>query len=236
MGQPTIYKPSVYNGNGIYKNGAGGGGGGSVNGFVIKNLWQIRATCDIDGLAFTPKGGNMWSACISFSSRTKYNLNELSKIDIQLDALCSWWNPDSQILSYGSENSSYNTGRLFGLKIITSDGKKIIQLRIADSASSFYTAYSQEIDVTLRHVYRVTLDFATKEICLYLDGDIIHRQFITNYFTSFWCPGFATENYVISDANPPGSYIEQANNTNKTLYLNNTYLKINDELIFGMEQ
>lgn len=26
MVQPTIYKPSVYNGNGIYKNGAGGGG------------------------------------------------------------------------------------------------------------------------------------------------------------------------------------------------------------------
>ena len=28
MGEPTIYKPSIYKGNGIYKNGANGGGGG----------------------------------------------------------------------------------------------------------------------------------------------------------------------------------------------------------------
>ena len=27
MGEPTIYKPSIYKGNGIYKNGGGGGGG-----------------------------------------------------------------------------------------------------------------------------------------------------------------------------------------------------------------
>lgn len=29
--EPTIYKPSIYNGAGIYKNGAGGGGGGGVS-------------------------------------------------------------------------------------------------------------------------------------------------------------------------------------------------------------
>lgn len=28
MGEPTIYKPSIYNGAGIYNNGGGGGGGG----------------------------------------------------------------------------------------------------------------------------------------------------------------------------------------------------------------
>lgn len=34
--EPTIYKPSIYKGAGIYKNGAGGGGGGgSINGFEI---------------------------------------------------------------------------------------------------------------------------------------------------------------------------------------------------------
>lgn len=34
MGQPTIYKPSVYNGNGIYKNGAGGGGGDEIRNLI----------------------------------------------------------------------------------------------------------------------------------------------------------------------------------------------------------
>lgn len=28
MGEPTIYKPSIYNGAGVYNNGGGGGGGG----------------------------------------------------------------------------------------------------------------------------------------------------------------------------------------------------------------
>ena len=31
MSEPTIYKPSIYKGTGIYKTGAGGGGGGGVN-------------------------------------------------------------------------------------------------------------------------------------------------------------------------------------------------------------
>lgn len=232
--EPTIYKPSIYKGAGIYKTGAGGGGG--VNGFVIKNLWQIRACCNIDGFAFTPKG-QQWASTISWSSRTKYNLNELSKIDIQLDALASWWNPDSVVFSYGSESSNYNTGRLFLMKIIE-ETVRVKELRcfVASSSSSWSMVHSQNIDVTKRHVFRVTLDFSKNEICFYLDGDIIHRQFITNYFTAFWCPGFATENYVIGETYPPSSYIEAANNTNKTLYLDNTYLKINDELIFGMEQ
>lgn len=30
MSEPTIYKPSIYNGNGVYKNGASGGGGGDL--------------------------------------------------------------------------------------------------------------------------------------------------------------------------------------------------------------
>lgn len=45
MGQPTIYKPSVYNGNGIYNNGAGGGGGGNVERF-FNNFLQSAGTPD----------------------------------------------------------------------------------------------------------------------------------------------------------------------------------------------
>lgn len=42
MGQPTIYKPSIYNGNGIYKNGAGGGGGGGGGGILPSGYNQIE--------------------------------------------------------------------------------------------------------------------------------------------------------------------------------------------------
>ena len=33
--QPTIYKPSIYNGNGIYKNGASGGGGENIDDYLL---------------------------------------------------------------------------------------------------------------------------------------------------------------------------------------------------------
>lgn len=35
--QPSIYKPSIYNGNGVYKNGASGGGGGGGGGTFVIN-------------------------------------------------------------------------------------------------------------------------------------------------------------------------------------------------------
>ena len=41
--EPTIYKPSIYNGNGIYKNGATGGGGGGVEGVeILGNLYKTK--------------------------------------------------------------------------------------------------------------------------------------------------------------------------------------------------
>ena len=36
--KPTIYKPSIYKGAGIYKTGAEGGGGGSVGGITTKMI------------------------------------------------------------------------------------------------------------------------------------------------------------------------------------------------------
>lgn len=36
MGEPTIYKPSIYKGNGIYKNGASGGGG--ISSIKVDNI------------------------------------------------------------------------------------------------------------------------------------------------------------------------------------------------------
>ena len=39
MGEPTIYKPSIYKGDGIYKNGAGGGGGGGGNATQYSSIY-----------------------------------------------------------------------------------------------------------------------------------------------------------------------------------------------------
>jgi uncharacterized protein (TIGR02145 family) len=46
MGQPTIYKPSIYKGNGIYKNGGAGGGGGGVP--YLKNIMPTTGVKVVD--------------------------------------------------------------------------------------------------------------------------------------------------------------------------------------------
>lgn len=35
MGEPTIYNPCIYNGNGVYKNGAAGGGGTVTDEYIV---------------------------------------------------------------------------------------------------------------------------------------------------------------------------------------------------------
>lgn len=42
MSEPTIYKPSIYNGNGVYKNGASGGGGGGGGVEILGNLYKTK--------------------------------------------------------------------------------------------------------------------------------------------------------------------------------------------------
>ena len=50
MGEPTIYKPSIYNGNGIYKNGASGGGGIAIPGNIKLYSALVRvSTSPYDG-------------------------------------------------------------------------------------------------------------------------------------------------------------------------------------------
>lgn len=54
MVQPTIYKPSVYNGNGIYKNGAGGGGGGGIvlpDNIKLLSALQYDNNSNTDGMS-----------------------------------------------------------------------------------------------------------------------------------------------------------------------------------------
>lgn len=61
MGEPTIYKPSIYKGNGIYKNGAGGGGGGG--GILPEGYTQIEKVTIGDNdyyLNFNKNGSNSY--------------------------------------------------------------------------------------------------------------------------------------------------------------------------------
>lgn len=50
MGEPTIYKPSIYNGAGIYKNGAAGGGGGGdlPAGYTRANYARSSGSVSLD--------------------------------------------------------------------------------------------------------------------------------------------------------------------------------------------
>lgn len=64
MTEPTIYKPSIYNGNGVYNNGAGGGGGGGnykeYSQIIASQQDYFNFSIDLTNLYLTNKGKNFY--------------------------------------------------------------------------------------------------------------------------------------------------------------------------------
>lgn len=82
--EPTIYKPSIYNGESIYNTGAGGGGGGGG----VEILGTLYKTKDIGPYTFTLNC--LWSSyqsnlnCKAGSSTLFYRAGEVSSLNSAL--------------------------------------------------------------------------------------------------------------------------------------------------------
>ena len=91
MGQPTIYKPSVYNGNGIYNNGAGSGGGGykPQGTYNFSNLENLTNTgsATVDKLTVGPNIYSMVKNANDFKVFLLNNIFEFSKITLKFKRL-----------------------------------------------------------------------------------------------------------------------------------------------------
>lgn len=96
MGEPTIYKPSIYNGNGVYKNGASGGGGGGLKPGQIVVGNQVLDTIEINGLIWCKENLKIILDGIAYQPGDKWYLN----------AACKWYNNDPTTYGIYGQNRS----------------------------------------------------------------------------------------------------------------------------------
>ena len=90
---PTIYKPSIYNGNGVYKNGAGGGGAGTFpinQKFVKKRILDKFYDCvEISDKVFFPIRN------LTFKDENIFFVENVSDINLN-NSQAAFWGCDSQ--------------------------------------------------------------------------------------------------------------------------------------------
>ena len=210
---------------------SGGGGGGVAHGLILKNKWGSSWNWFFDeqDKSLNPFRASGGSVCLF--SLTRYYINDIKKIEEQFDFyIKTMWNNQMVILSYGANNGSYDTGRLF---ICRMDGNDIL-FGLANSAQSWNYVYRQPFDITGRHKFKVFADLILDKVDFYLDDNKVYSGSFS-YKPEFWCPGVVTDNYIISEdtQSPPGSFLGWVNNVQAKLYLENSYIRINDEMIFG---
>lgn len=107
MGEPTIYKPSIYNGAGIYNNGDGGGGGGgdtveiggktypvtTINGkkWLAKNLELLFDDLTINPGTNITTPGMVYNLVCVYAYGYLYNWWAAKYIDDHKDELIPGW-------------------------------------------------------------------------------------------------------------------------------------------------
>ena len=120
--EPTIYKPSIYNGAGIYKNGATGGGGGGEyiedNFFLLKNgVYDtgITPTSGDFGSVQEENEGYIENGITPYFARQNFTANRIDYLSNELKNFFqtnSEWTIDFWI-KYGT--GSVGTGNIFML-------------------------------------------------------------------------------------------------------------------------
>ena len=116
--EPTIYKPSIYNGAGVYKNG-GGGDGGVTGGLLYKGFFTSQALAR----EINPNDDYMFSDSFKFRSIDSrdtavltvenFNYNREDDVEISIDFSCGFNRRSNQIL--GNMTSSWWHGLSSGI-------------------------------------------------------------------------------------------------------------------------
>ena len=220
--EPTIYKPSIYKGAGIYKTGAEGG-----DSFFTSGNYGIRGTIGLDYNnkiikssfdSSTGPGGfclfdnldgfNNLSLCIKF---TKNNVNSSNKT----------------ILGYISDNSAFNTGRIIRLSEYLNQNYFLLQ--IASSTTTWN-------DITLTGygpgTHKVNIDIEKNgtnyKIVLKIDDVEKYNAETPIYSNGRFSPVFFMSNfYIPSYSNDYSLY------TNDSIDMSESYLIVDNKKYFG---
>lgn len=214
--EPTIYKPSIYKGAGIYKAGAEGGGGGIQNKLTLKD---IKSNI-IDGYFVN-------------SDPQPYNLAKTDSIDLE-DIISAKFHFECEI-NYFHANG-YSVG--FG-EFATETFNKVIFLSIYISSDNIRIAYSPNNNTTLnidvpatyligdKIVFDIDVNSVLTIVKVYYKDDLVCYQTINNNNMLF-------ENAVL---NLGGLRVSNYSNYDLVGRFNlfKSYIEINDSLVWGVK-
>lgn len=239
MGQPTIYKPSVYNGNGVYNNGANGGGGS----FDINN-----SPFYLYGGGFsTGKGLYIHDGLIDIQSSNQRagiypainNLlySETSKLEICVKCKINYYE-FTKIIGFGCDESNVNLGRLFIVNYNRNDGGVQLYLPKSDGAG-WQSGYTQ-INVNMTNAFYsvgVILEKETNNVkftfyVLNNEGTILESKNVNTGFDLVT----GNDEYIFGIGKEKRNEVSNNFYYNSKIDLKNTFIKLNGNLVWGNEE
>lgn len=229
MSQPTIYKPSVYNGNGIYKNGASGGGGGTS--FFKKGKYLLFGNfgLDVENKVFTPffstsiAGGGCFAPIL--------NLYGFNKISIGVKFQKNSTGGSGSIISYQSTSSSFNSGRIFRIKEDLSNNRIKVELATGNSSwgsATYFDGYNFGQDIKI-NVDIEKINNKYKFVLKINDIEKINTT-INDFLNGFYTPAFFSDAFVSPSTKPAYTDLFY----NDRIYLEDTFMIVDDEKYFGL--
>lgn len=233
MGQPTIYKPSIYNGNWIYKNGAGGGGDFST--WFREQKQHIVGDLLINPNTKTayPLSASGPTACFSIDSFL--DISNVSKIEFQMKIKLFKENSSSSgkdvRIFTGVNYPSSGTGKRIGYFFINSYNGRVVFVPPNASNNGFGTAVEilSSIDLTNYHTYKLEFNLDTLLLDISIDDNYILSTPLNSKPNEFQ-PAFGCINFNVT------SYFETRYfKYGTTIDLSKSYFKLDDNLILGFD-
>ena len=228
--EPTIYKPSIYKGAGIYKNGAAGGGGGETS-FFRKGKYSLFGNfgLDVENKVFTPifltstAGGGFFAPIM--------NLYGFNKISIGTKFQKNSAGGSGSIISYQSTSSSFDNGRIFR---ITSDlynnriGVKLATGNSSWGSETYFNGYNFGQDIKIN----VDIEKISNKYKFVLKINDIEKinTMIDDFLNGFYTPTFFCDAFARPNTTPAYTDLFY----NDKIYLEDTFMIVDDEKYFGL--
>lgn len=227
MGQPTIYEPSIYNGNGVYNNGGGGGGGGGSAYFncdvaTSSSIALMKSEDKIRKYLTTGAGTGGFVI-----AENLYN-QDIKEIEFNISFYRASSGGTGRVVSYNSTNSNYNDGRLFTIECDWSSGSVIFQTASSSTSWNTFTYPSQAGNSMKKLKVIIKKNGNDLNIQLYINGEKKHDANSTDFTNGHWQPNFFAEN---TDGTNAPSY--WGIKSGEYIVMSETSLYIDGNKIFG---
>lgn len=222
--EPTIYKPSIYKGTGIYKNGANGGGGGGgdeMAPLIISTPKSSVPIGEIEEGVFTARASNVgltYGKEIDISSADKFVLEISWKIP-QLQKYSGYSNgiylnraedanPTLFFFNYESGGAGF-----FEYKVYDSNNNTNARVHLN---ANYGTLFSNKTNIRAEFIKSL------KQLKVYHNDNLIGTSNLTGpvNYTGVWRP--------IIGGTRPGSNLENLLKSGDEIYLNETHFYLDD--------